>query len=69
MKTNALSMTPKAEIFFTAFKSLSKKDKNSFYIALAKDQKLFEDLRDIALLEKRRKEPSRSFREFLNENH
>jgi len=58
-----------AEVFLTAFKSLSKKEKDIFLTKLAEDKELFEDLMDIAAIEYRRNEPSRSFDEFLKEEN
>ena len=67
MATKTVNSSPTAKVFLAALKSLPKKEQNEFYAALAKDRKLFEDLCDIALIEKRRHEPSRSLKEYTKE--
>ncbi len=54
-----------AEVFLTAFKTLTKKEQNIFLSEVLKDKKLREDMFDIALAESRSKDKSRSFRAFL----
>jgi len=56
-----------ALVFIRAFKSLPNKEKESFFEELLKNKKYKEDLIDIALIEKRKNEPSRLFREYVNE--
>ena len=43
------------EVFFTAFKTLKKSDKQAFLEKILTDPKLKEDLVDIALIEKAKK--------------
>jgi hypothetical protein len=43
------------EIFFTAFKALASRDKQAFLERVLSDQKLREDLIDVALIEKAKK--------------
>lgn len=57
--------TATAEIFWTAFRALSKKEKEAFMKKLLTDRELQEDLIDIAIIEQRRKEPSRSLNEYI----
>jgi hypothetical protein len=54
-----------AEVFWTAFRSLPKRGREAVIEKLLKDKEFMEDLIDIALLEQRRKEPSRSLDEYL----
>ena len=54
-----------AEVFITALKGLSKEDREAVLAGIASDKSLAEDLLDLALIESRRDEPSRPFREFL----
>jgi hypothetical protein len=57
----------KAEIFWIAFKGLPKKEKQSVVIRLLKDKEFMEDLIDTAIINQRRKEPSRSLENYLSE--
>jgi hypothetical protein len=54
-----------AEVFLTAFKSMTKKEQDIFLSEVMKDKKLREDLIDIAVAESRSRDRSRSFRDFL----
>jgi hypothetical protein len=54
-----------AEIFLTAFYTLSKPDQTTVVERLLEDQEFGEDLMDIAILEQRRQEPSRPLTEYL----
>ena len=54
-----------AEVFVTALKGLSKERREAVLAGIASDKSLAEDLLDLALIESRRDEPSRPFREFL----
>jgi len=56
-----------AEVFLTALKGLSKEDREAVLAGIASDKSLAEDLLDLALIESRRDEPSRPFREFLSD--
>jgi len=54
-----------AEIFWTAFRSLSRKEKEAIVEKLLHDKEFMEDLVDIVILEQRKKEPSRPLDEYL----
>ena len=66
---NMKSQEAIAEVFITALKGLPKKDREAVLAGIASDKSLAEDLLDLALIESRRDEPSRPFREFLAEKH
>lgn len=55
------------EIFWTAFRSLSKKNKEVVVARLLKDKEFKDDLMDVALIEQRRKESSRPLEEYLTD--
>ncbi|MDP2167287.1 MAG: hypothetical protein Q8J64_03020 [Thermodesulfovibrionales bacterium] len=57
-----------AEVFYTAFKTMPKKEQNVFLVKVLKDERLREDLMDIAIAEGRVKSKSRRFRDFLKEH-
>lgn len=54
-----------AKIFTIAFKSLSNKEKRIIVENLLRDKAFKEDLIDIAIIEQRKKESSRSFRGYM----
>jgi len=54
-----------AEVFLTAFRTLTKKEQDIFLSEVLKDKKLREDLIDIATAESRTRDKSRTFRDFL----
>lgn len=56
-----------AEVFLTALRSLSSKDRQAVLARIAEDEDLRQDLHDLALLAERRNEPSRAFRDYLAE--
>jgi hypothetical protein len=56
-----------SEVFFTAFRALPKKEREAVIEKLLRDKEFVKDLIDIAILEKRRREPSRSLDEYLAE--
>ena len=56
-----------AEIFYTAFKTLEKKEKDAILEKIIEDDEFREDLLDIAIIKKRRKESSRPLNEYLLE--
>ncbi len=56
-----------AEVFWTAFRALSKKEQEAFLHRLLRDKSLREDMIDISILEQRKNEPSRSLDEYLHE--
>ena len=57
----------KADVFWMAFKSLPKKERQSVVERLLKDTEFMEDLTDIAIIEQRREEPSRLLENYLAE--
>lgn len=54
-----------AEVFWTAFRALSKKEREAVLEKLLRDREFMEDLVDIVILEQRKKEPSRPLDEYL----
>ncbi len=58
-----------AEVFWTAFRSLSKSQKEAVMEKMFMDKQLREDLIDIAILEQRRHESSRPLQEILKGNN
>ena len=56
-----------AEVFLTALRALPKREREAVLSGIAEDERLREELFDLALIAARRKEPSRPFREYLAE--
>jgi hypothetical protein len=56
-----------AEAFWTAFRTLSKKEQDVFLGKMLKDKRLREDLIDIAIAEERSGDKTRSFRTILKD--
>lgn len=56
-----------AQVFVTAFKSLSEDEKDEVLSTLMSDQEIREDIQDILLADSRRKESSRSLDDYLND--
>ncbi|MBL7129300.1 MAG: hypothetical protein ISS16_10000 [Ignavibacteria bacterium] len=56
-----------AEVFYTAFKSMSKKEKEAIISKLLTDSDFMEDLIDITIIKQRKNEPSRSLDEYVAE--
>lgn len=54
-----------AEVFWAAFRALSKKEREAVLEKLLRDREFMEDLVDIVILEQRKKEPSRPLDEYL----
>ncbi len=54
-----------AEVFWTAFRALSKKERAAIVERLLADREFREDLIDLAILDQRAKEPSRSLDDYL----
>jgi hypothetical protein len=54
-----------AEVFWTAFRALSRKERDAFFEKLVTDEKVSEDLRDILVIESRRNEPTITLDEYL----
>lgn len=63
-------MTPieaRAEVFWTAFKTLPRKEQNLVLARLASDRSLRRDLMDISIAMERMNEPTRPLSEVLEE--
>jgi hypothetical protein len=56
-----------ADVFLTALRALPKKDREAVLAKIADDDKLREEMFDLALIAQRRKEPARLFRKDLAE--
>ncbi len=56
-----------AEVFFTAFKSLGRRQREAVMNKILKDAELSEDLADTLALEARRHQPRQSFRAALRD--
>lgn len=57
----------RAEVFLIALQSLSKAEREAVIARLLEDPGLREDILDLALIQQRRGEPSRPFRDYLAE--
>lgn len=55
------------EGLLTVVSALTKKDREELLERLVKDRKLAEELEDVLVLRRRRKEPTRPFKEFARE--
>lgn len=55
-----------SEVFMTAFRALPKKVREAVVGKMLSDKEFREDLMDIAVIEQRRKEPSRPLEEYLS---
>ncbi|MGH7381122.1 MAG: hypothetical protein ACREKR_02700 [Candidatus Methylomirabilales bacterium] len=66
-------MTPQqatAEVFYTAFKALSKQEQQNVLARIARDRKLrrmLEDISDRLIIDEERDKPSRPLREYIDE--
>ncbi len=56
-----------AEVFWTAFRALPKKEREAVLEKFLKNREFMEDLIDIATIKQRKKEPSRPLEEYLAE--
>ena len=54
-----------AEVFLTAFRAMSKKERNAVIDKLLADNEFMEDLIDISIIKQRKAEPSRSLDDYL----
>lgn len=59
------AQTATVEVFWRAFRGLSRPEKNAFVGYILQDREFSEDLRDLALIESRRGESGRPLREYL----
>ena len=55
----------RAEVYLMAIQSLSKAEKKAIIARLLEDAQLREDILDLAVIQQRRGEPSRPFRDYL----
>jgi len=58
------SIQTTAEVFWTAFRALPKKEREAFMARLYSDRRYREDLIDLALIKQRQKEPSKSLKTY-----
>ena len=56
-----------SEVFMTAFRALPKKAREAVVDNMLGDKEFREDLMDAAIIEQRRKEPSRPLNEYLSD--
>ncbi len=63
----AETVESRAEVYLMALRSLSKTERDMVIARLLEDPELREDILDLALIQQRRGEPSRPFREYLAE--
>ena len=54
-----------ADVFLIALKALPKAERDAVVVGIARDKAFAGDILDLATIVKRRKEPSRPFREYL----
>ena len=65
-------MTPQkatAEVFYTAFKALSKQEQENILARIARDRKLrriLEDISDLLVIEEGQDKPSRPLRDYID---
>ena len=57
----------RAEVYLMALQSLSKAERETVIARLLEDERLREDVLDLALVRQRQDEPSRPLREYLTE--
>lgn len=55
----------RAEVYWTAFQALSKKDRQAVLARFVREHEFREDLLDLMLLEERKREPVRPLRSYL----
>ena len=57
-----------AEVFLTALRALPAEERQAVLARITEDEEWREDLEDLAVFSQRRNEPSRPFRDFLEEH-
>ena len=62
------TLEAQVEVFYQAFKGLKRSQKDALIKRLLTDKSFKEDLIDLAIIESRRKEPKRRFRDYLAES-
>ena len=58
-----------AEVFLLALKALPKEERDEVLVRIARDKNFARDVLDLAVIEDRRYEDSRPFREYLEEKN
>ena len=58
-----------ADVFLTALKALPKRERDAVVVWIARDKTFARDILDLAMIAKRRTEPSRPFRDYLAEKN
>ncbi len=58
-----------ADVFLTALKALPKAERDAVVVRIARDQSFARYILDLAIIDERRSEPSRSFRKYLSEKN
>ena len=56
-----------SEVFMTAFRALPKKAREAVVDKMLSDKEFREDLMDAAIIEQRRKEPSRPLKDYISD--
>lgn len=56
-----------AEGFLAVLKALPKRQRDAVVVRIARDKQFAHDILDLAVIEQRRREPSRPFRDYLAE--
>ncbi len=56
-----------ADVFLTALKALPKAERDAVLVRIAREKPFAQDILDLALIARRRREPSRPFRDYLAE--
>ena len=59
------TMQATAEVFWTAFRALKKKERAAFIQRLLRDEEVHDDLRYAVIIEERKKEPRISLQDYL----
>ena len=67
MRTREKASTATAEVFLTAFRAMSRKERKAVIAGIAEQDDCREDLLDLAVIARRRHEPSRPLRQYLAE--
>ncbi|MFQ5807163.1 MAG: hypothetical protein ACE5I3_12010 [Phycisphaerae bacterium] len=55
-----------ADVFLTALKALPKAERDAVLVRIAREKAFARDILDLALIARRRTEPSRPFRDYLS---
>ena len=67
MRTHERASSATAEVFLTALRAMSRKERKAVIAGIAEEDDLREDLLDLAVIANRRHEPSRPLRQYLAE--